>query len=289
MNTRNKIEKVSDTAKPVLAAKYVTSQPSFWKNKGCGNRETPLANNEASRIFLTNEDIEKAEKNPNIDNIKTASVRERWINKLFEQYVKNNGYKQIVILGSGFDTRPYKKNPQNQENKKNACVYSKIKFWEIDKPEILDEKEIIFKSQKLDKNATYIKADYTKTDFITMLFESGLNPKEPTLIILEGNLMYLEKDEAKEVFNKLKTLLNECVITFDYFPQSLVNMIASRTVKGSNESLWKTGIDDLQDFASKCGLTVVENRSIGELSKEYDVDNNPSTGANQYSVCALRK
>lgn len=47
---QTKIE-VSKTAKPVMAVKYVTSQPSFWRKMSYGNRETPLAHNESARLF----------------------------------------------------------------------------------------------------------------------------------------------------------------------------------------------------------------------------------------------
>lgn len=93
---------------------------------------------------------------------------------------------------------------------------------------------------------------------------------------------------TKDVFNNIKSSFNEAIITFDYFPQKMVDMIARYAKEGSNESLWKTGIDDLKRFAEQTGLTIiVEPKSIGELSREYDVDNNPSDGANNYFVCAL--
>lgn len=289
MDPRKKVEKVSDTARPILAIKYVTSQPSFWKEKVCGTRSVPLSNIEGAKHFISEDDIEAAKNNPKIDHIKTVSVRERWINKLLHKYVKEKQHQQVLILGSGFDIRPLKKNSQNQEGKKHASLYSHLKFWEIDKAEILDEKERIFKEKGLDKNAEYIKADYTKSNLLEQLVAKDFNLNSPTLVILEGNLMYLEENQVREVFNKLQESLKEFVIAFDYFPQKIINFISSSSAEGTNEKLWKTGIDDLEKFAREFGLVVEKNENIATLSQDYQVDINPSAGAKAYSVCALRK
>lgn len=277
---------VSKTAKPVIAVKYVTAQPSFWQSKGCGNRKTPLTKNTCSAIFLTSEDIKKAEQRPDINQIKTVSTRERWLNKILENHVKVQNYKQIIILGSGFDIRPYKKNRDNQKNKPHANIYSQVRFWEIDQKNILDAKEQIYKSNGFDKNATYIRADYTKDNFVEQLVSSDLKLDMPTLIIWEGNLMYLEKSQIIDVVNSLKSSLKDFTIAFDYFTQSFINSIESLSPL---KVLWKTGIDNIKEFAKETGLTIADVRNIRDLEIEYDVDNNPCERAEQYSLCALRK
>ncbi len=288
-------KQVSDTALPVLACKAATSDPEYWlTEEKCGTREKPLSSiKKYAQFFLSKDQIEAAAKHPNVKNMKTVSVRERWINKLFHQYVKTHGYKQIIILGAGYDIRPLKKSLHERRVKeKPNPLYAGVKFWEIDRAEILDNKKKCLEEHNLNENATYIKADYTNPDFIRQLLESGLNPQEPIFVIFEGNLMYLENEkQAENVFNLLKFTFKNFVIAFDYFPQSVVDMISARAKSNpaSNESLWKTGINNLQDFASKCGLTVIDNQSIGKLSKDLGVDANPSPGANSYSVCALRK
>ena len=284
-NTEAKFE-VSKTAKPVTAVKYVTSQPTFWQKQGCGTRKTPLTKNECSAIFLTPEDIQKAEQRSDINQIKTVSTRERWLNKVLEKHVKQMNYKQVVILGAGFDIRAFKKNLTNQKDKKNAEIYSQVKYWEIDKKEILDEKEQIFKSKGFDKNATYIRADYTKENFIEKLIAADIKLDMPTLIIWEGNLMYLEKQQVIEVINNIKASFINFTIAFDYLTQSHIDTLDS---KSPLKKMWKTGIDDIKQFAGQHGLSITSIRNIAALEIEYEVDSQPSKRAEQYSVCALKR
>ncbi|KTD09529.1 class I SAM-dependent methyltransferase [Legionella jamestowniensis] len=280
---QTKIE-VSKTAKPVMAVKYVTSQPSFWQKMSYGNRQTPLAHNESARLFLNEEDINNAEKRPDIKQIKTVSSRERWINKQYEKYIKENNYQQVIILGAGFDIRAYKKNIENQKDKKNAPKYAQVRFWEIDKAEILDEKENIFKGHGLDKNATYLRADYTKEDFIQILTSSNIDFQLPTLIIWEGNTMYLEKEQILLVIQKLKLAFSEFSLLFDYFEQKTIDSLAPNSVL---KNLWKTGINDINEFVKQNDLMVLTSQNIGELEIHYGVDNAPCERAMQYSLCDI--
>ncbi|MDX1900749.1 MAG: class I SAM-dependent methyltransferase [Gammaproteobacteria bacterium] len=276
----------SKTAKPVLAIKTATKEPSFWLKIGRGSRTTPLTKGDYAKIFLTDDTIQKVYERKDLDKILAGAIRERWINKLYQKCIKEDDYKQIIILGSGFDIKPFKKNSLNQFGKTNASLYSTVRFWEIDRAVILDEKERIFKENNLDKNASYIKADYVKDDIIEMLHNEGVNFSAPTLIIWEGNWMYLENEEVDKTFKTLKDSFDHFIITFDYCSQSLVDN--TNTVR----PLWqghKLGIDDICHFAEQHGLTVVANQTTDNLAKEYDVDNSPPEEFSQYSVCSLQK
>lgn len=284
--------KVADTAKLALAAKYLTSQPSFWKDRGIGNREKPLSNNSISKIFLSSTDIELANAKLNSGGlrIKATSTRERWLNKLCEEYIKIKEYKQIVLLGSGFDIRPLKKNKQHQQGKKNVALYATVRFWEIDQAKVLDEKESIIKQNGLDKNATYIRADYTQDDFIKQLLENGLNPGLPILIIWEGNSVYIEKDSIKQLFIKFNAVFPYFVIAFNYTSQKTVDEMLDKarlnSIETAAETLWKSGFDDIQQFADEFGLTVIVNRNLDDLENEYGVDNKEPQ-QNTFSICSL--
>lgn len=267
------------TAKPVLAIKHITSQPSFWLDKKKGDRQKPLTTGSHALLFLSVEDLQKIKERKDINNVQTVGIRSRWINKLYQTYIKQKGFKQIIILGSGYDVRPFKKNALNQQGKKNAAKYAEVKFWEVDKAAILDDKEKIFKEADLDKNAIYLRTDYTEEGFIEKLKEAKVDLTSPTLFIWEGNTMYLDKEQIPQVMQKLKSAFQDFVITFDYFKQSFIDTLPFK--------IWKAGIDDIQAFAKQNGLTLLKNESMDQLAKEYHVDEHPSEDFEQYSVCAL--
>lgn len=274
------------TAKPVVAIKAVTRLPSFWKDRHRGHRETPLTQGNHPDIFITEADKQNVLKRHDVDNIQTVSARERWINKIYEKYIKDYECRQVVILGSGFDTRPYKKNSASQQDKDHAHIYREVKHFEIDKQKILDEKEKIFKENNIDKNAVYIGMDYVKDNFIEKLTIHGAHLNAFTLIIWEGNWMYLEDHEVKKVLTKIKDNFKNYVITFDYFNSDLLHTMRTKF----RFNIWQTsksGIGDIENFAHEHGMYVVSQTNSYDLVRNYNVDNNPSEDLKNYSVCSM--
>lgn len=269
----------SSTAKPIALQKLITSKPSFWLEKGMGTRQKPLVRGDHYAIFFTEEEIKAYKGRIAIH----GAVRERWINKQYQEFIKKQSGQQIVILGSGFDIRAYKKNPTNQLNKKNADTYAKVKFWEIDRPNILTEKENVFSTKKLDKNATYIKCDYIQEDFIKHLKDAEIDFTAPTFIIWEGNTMYLTKKEISKTVDQLKENFKQFVIIFDYFNQSFLDRVA----KKNPDTLLKSGIDDIEIFSKEIGLTLLKNVEVENLEKEYEVDKKPEMTSG-FSICMMR-
>lgn len=275
----------ADTALPALRFKYWGSQPSFWQLTKAGKRETPLFNNECMGIFLSAE-----QKTPRYDmkHSITMAARERWINKIFHRCIKQQGYKQVISLGSGFDSRPLKKSAYFQKGKKHADIYAKVKFWEIDDKSLLKAKEKLISQNKLDKNAEYLAADYTKDDFIKMLSDTHFDPRLPTLIIWEGNLTYLEKEKINEVIDKLHDYLNDFLIIFDYLTESVVTKFCDNSCDSSLK-LYKSGIADIELFAKNNNLTILNNQSLDEVLDGYNLNKFNDLMHTNYFICSATK
>lgn len=278
---------VVDTAKDVLAVKVVTSQPDFWKGLHCGTRETPLSHLKIAEVFLPPKELESTRERKDLTHIKTTSVRERAFNKILHQLVKRQHYKQVLILGSGFDVRAVKKSKKAQSDKRNAAVYQTVKFWEVDNEQILKEKEEGLLKAGYDTNASYIPGDYTKLDLPKVLKEKNFKLDQPTLIIFEGNLMYLSEEQIDSLFTVLKENLDHFVIALDFFPQTFIDFIKAHSQPNSNESMWQSGIDDLSAFAERYGLNIILHENVANLSKVYQVDEAPGRGVDKYQLCVL--
>lgn len=280
-NTSSPVFDPSKTAKPV-AAMQVGTASEFWIRRNRGDRTTPLTRGNHGLLFVTQDEVEAIYKRGDVHLIQSVGIRARWINKVYEFCIKQQGIKQVIILGSGYDVRPYKKNAANQaakENPKNAGKYAEVRFFEVDKAVILDEKEKIFNQKKLDKNAVYIRADYTEAGFIEKLRASGVDCDAPTVFIWEGNTMYLEKEQLASMMKTLKSTFPLFVLTFDYFTQTMLDQLKT--------GIWKTGIDDIHAFAREHELVLMDNRKIADLALEYKVDREPNPVWQQYSVCSL--
>jgi methyltransferase (TIGR00027 family) len=276
------IKSASDTARQTFVYKYITSEPSFWKSRAVGKREKPLSHTQAAAVLISQDEIESG-----YQRVKEGvfpvflGVRERWFNKKLHFYVKKCGYQQIVNLGAGYDIRALKKNRANQQGKKHSAIYEKVKFWEIDHAVVLDEKEKLYKAKGLDPNATYIKMDYAKSDFVTVLKESGIDINAPTLFIWEGNVCYLEPNERDYVINQIKMHFANFVILMDYNNKAWLLY--------QRPGLFKQSIDNIEKYAEQKGLVVLENTVRHDLEESYELGERPDMINMNYFVCALSK
>jgi len=274
------------TAKPVCAIKEVATQPAYWQNiqpsdnRGPGKRQTPLVKTRPYHLFLTEEDINQVKQRPDYDKIGSTAVRERAINKLYQNCIKQQGIRQVVLLGARYDIRALKKGKTYQENKKHAAIYGKTTFWEIDKAEILTQKQQLLANHNVDPNANYISCDYLQGNFVAKLLEAGVDPQSETLFIWEGNLMYLtSKQQLDSIFKALKEGFAKFTLVFDYFEQTFLDELKS--------DFWRQGIANIKLFAAEHQLKLKFDKDIASLAIEYEVDSKPSSEKSRYHVCAL--
>lgn len=227
------------------------------------------------------------------------AVRERYFNKSVQRAVKPKASKsvaqsiqypkpveQVISLGVGFDTRK-RQYP--------------ITFFDIDSPEIINEKQDILKKLKIDENKNNpskvinIGMNYVEENLLQRLKSNGLKLDVPTHIILEGNVLYLPIAEVKKI---IKTFQNNfqahLTLSFDYHSgkvtrketefEGLTKMITVIENKTGKSPL--TGIDDIQKFAEELGVTVSENHDMNSLIKLYGIsseeEQHPSV---QYYYC----
>jgi methyltransferase (TIGR00027 family) len=109
-------------------------------------------------------------------------ARIRFIDEYLLECVKQ-GFKQLVIIGAGYDTRAYRF-PEVKAN---------LKVFEVDHPEtqqfkILKTREIF---STLPDHVIYVPVIFGIDRLDKNLFENGYNPKLKTLFIVEGLLMYV--------------------------------------------------------------------------------------------------
>jgi len=291
---------VVETAIKVCAIKSIVTKPSFWKENG-GTRSEPLVRGDHYRKFLGDFSEETILSLPDKDKIQVVGVREREINKIFEDQVKKYHCQQVVILGAGYDIRSYKKNRANQKGKKHAKLYANVKYWEVDDKALLVDKAKRLGEDK-NSNSVYIAADYTKIDLVGLLKKNGVDVSKRTLFIWEGNSYYLEKSAIQTLFTGLTKAFKDIVLVFDYFSQERLNkyradiqekleamdkLSPSRNGFQRLLDLWKTGFDDLTKFSDTYGLRVIRNQSTTRLAYEYKLVTKEQENKLNHSVCML--
>lgn len=212
-------------------------------------------------------------------------ARVRFIDDTLKSSIRN-GLEQVVILGAGYDTRPYR-----------IGGMDKIKVFEIDHPSTQkikkDKIKEIFKS--LPYQVTYIPLDLEEGEF-SQLLNSEYDSSKNTLFIMEGLLMYLSPEK---VDNILSFILHNSgrgsAIVFDYIPLSVVDGTCGleagknfqKGVTEAGEPLL-FGIKDgsIKSFLTQRGFTEIRNMTSEDYKKAYFHGKNESRAVNPLTLFA---
>lgn len=146
-------------------------KPFFW-SKACAG---------LASFFIT--------RGPGAHMYYSLSARTRYIDDCLEQCLEDSA-GQVVILGAGFDARPYR-----FDRLKDG-----IKVFEVDFPATQEAK--IKRVKKAlgytPGHINYVPIDFLQDDLRQTLVENGYDPDMKTLFIWEGVTMYLTPEAVDE-------------------------------------------------------------------------------------------
>lgn len=293
---REKILKDHNVATTSLLANYWKNEAKSKENwptltQKQGTREKDLFKDPLMQNFVNEQVKEEAEQRLDKRMWLPLATRTRFFRQTVSDVVKNKEIKQVIILGSGFDTLPARKIKYTQQ--------FGVRFFEIDQPQILKCKERIYAEQYINKNATYITLDYVKGDLIAALTSNDIDFTKPTLILWEGNTFYLEKEEVLRILRDLSSKFSHLVITFDYMhtlmqtgTQQLDSSAKEKCLEktldefASKKSPFKTFFepDEIVSLCEELGIQCIDHKTAAELAKEYKVDQEPYYTAETYSM-----
>lgn len=111
-------------------------------------------------------------------------ARCRYIDDILQTSLEN-GLQQLVILGAGYDSRPYR----------FEQVREQAKVFEVDHPatQQVKMKKVRAVLGKLPGHVTYVGVDFNRETLEERLLDSGYGEHEKTLFIWEGVVMYLSE------------------------------------------------------------------------------------------------
>jgi methyltransferase (TIGR00027 family) len=194
------------------------------------------------------------------------------------------GCKQVVILGSGLDTRPVRKAAPG------------VAYFEIEDAGTLDLKRARYSETGTDARVTLISANYVTSGVIALLEANGFDRGLPSFFIWEGNTMYLTPTHVMKVLNDLKDNVRRFAISFDYMDEAVVGMTTGE--EGATAFVerfagmgapWTYGLDDLPALAREAGLAVADATTVGKLFRLYWPDRPmQSVIYDHYGLCTLR-
>ena len=177
----------------------------------------------------------------------------------------NLGLKQYILLASGYDTSAFK-------------VNNKLKIFELDKKEMIEDKLNRINNAKLDiTNITYIKTDFNN-DWISDLTINNYNLNEKTFCSMLGISYYLDKETFKNTIKQLSNIIPKgSTILFDY-PNTFETKkekLNQQLAKGANEEMKSVySYKDIENIAEDSNMLIYEHLNHNDIDNTYFYDYN---------------
>lgn len=133
-----------------------------------------------------------------------CTKRAKIIDQLTDNFLSAYEKSILIQLGSGLCTRPMRI--------KNKCEQT----FEVDFSSVNELKKTFFKNV-LQENHKLIDGDLSKQEWKNEIPQSDL----PTVIVLEGVSMYLQKEDMRSILDFVEMRNGPCLFIFDYFPKFL--------------------------------------------------------------------
>ncbi|MCA1853641.1 MAG: SAM-dependent methyltransferase [Beggiatoa sp.] len=211
-----------------------------------------------------------------------VKLRTRYLDDALEEEIAR-GCRQVVILGSGLDTRAVRKQATG------------VAYFEFDDKATLDLKRARFAEHGLQAALALIPANYVTDDWIALLAENRFDFNLPTYIIWEGNTMYLMRNDMKRVMVAIREQIRYATLSFDYLSTKVIDKSTGDAgLSALVEHLarlgapWITGIDDVYALSDELGLDVIRNVATADLHRwHWPTRPMSSSFLRFYSLCTL--
>lgn len=220
----------------------------------------------------------------------SAVVRTRLIDDLTQQAVRH-GARQALLLGAGFDSRPYRLDELRA-----------VPVFEVDHPATQRAKRERLEARlgKLPGNVHFVPVDFETDDLENTLRQAGFDTGTRTVALWEGVVSYLTSAAVDQNFRMLACILaggSELIFTYVH-KDALDGSAAFREARRWKSSVRSTGepflfgFDPaaLADYLGPRGFTLTSDVSTAEASRSYRATvGRDEPGSELYRVAAARR
>jgi methyltransferase (TIGR00027 family) len=125
----------------------------------------------------------------------------------------SEGIGQLVILGAGFDTRPYR-----------LPRIERIKVFEVDLAKVQNKKKkrLLRHLGSLPENVTFIPFDFCTQKMEAVFAGTAFDPSKTTLFIWEGVTQYISEEAVRHTFSFVGKSAPGSRIVFTYILKSVI-------------------------------------------------------------------
>ena len=190
-------------------------------------------------------------------------IRTKYLDDTLDRHIAS-GFRQVVILGAGLDTRAVRKQAAG------------VTYFEIDDAATIRLKQVRYDQRGIDADVRLMPGNYVTDGLMDLLARNGFEFGFADLLHLGGQHDVPPAGDRQDVLTAIKTAVPRFRVSFDYMTEAVITrttgdadvtkLVDSFAQMGAP---WLTGIDDVGAFARGLGLSVVENVRTADLYREY--------------------
>jgi len=198
-------------------------------------------------------------------------VRTRHVDAILEAALRD-GLEQLVLLGAGYDSRPYR----------FRAALREVAIFELDLPATQARKKACLARHfgAVPEHVTFVPIDFDRETIPDRLLDAGYDPARRTLFNWEGVSMFLEAEAVDGVLRLVAERSGPgSAIVFDYLLRSVLDgdltpLGSRRMLKlcqrvGEALSFGLPGEDATASYLAARGLEVVSDLGTEELVERY--------------------
>lgn len=177
------------------------------------------------------------------------------------------GLQQLVLLGAGFDTRPFR----------FAAALEHVQTFEVDMPQVLEIRAQRLQGVDSPGTRVAVPIDFERQSLLTTLTERGYESSLRTLFLWEGVTYYLTPAAVDAVFATIaQNSAPGSSIVFDYVTQAFFE--GDHTGVGAKQlaASWRglgnvnrSGVADVDQLAAAHSFRVKDKITPSELEQRY--------------------
>jgi len=178
------------------------------------------------------------------------------------------GLAQLVLLGAGFDSRPFR----------FAESLRGVKVFEVDMPQVLALRAERFTSVPIITTMpTAVPIDFEHDDLASTLASRGYSASGRTLFLWEGVTYYLPAEAVRSVLSMVaRSSGTGSGILFDYVTRAFLDGDTSAYGSAQLAHSWRrlgnvnrSGFDDVAALVRECGLGLRSDLDAETLDRRY--------------------
>lgn len=180
------------------------------------------------------------------------------------------GAKQLLLLGSGYDGLPYRKE-----------LSGKLESFELDRKEMIEDKIRRLEKAGVDRTGVrFVPCDLSQ-DFESDLLSAGFKKTERTFVCALGLCHYLKKEEFSALLKRLSSLMplhSELVFDYPLKTSDAESGVTQKLAGGAGEKMRaEYSFSELEKLAEENGFLIYENLSKREIDERFFEPHNAFT------------